>query len=111
MLYVSPKSAKPFSRYEALKFKFPREKNENIVFLNVSIKMENNRIGDVIIVDHFMMKKETIRHISINWDTEVMKFLTQSVRHIGNTIIRFLWLSWQLNCNKTSLIETDDTLL
>ena len=33
--------------------------------------MENNRIRTVI-VDHYIMKKETIRHIFVIWDTEVM---------------------------------------
>ena len=45
--------------------------------------MEINRICDVI-VDHFMMKKETICHMSVIWDTEVMKPFTQSARHIVN---------------------------
>ena len=103
MIYVLTKSAKPFSRYEAINFKFPREE-QNIVFLNVSIKMENNRIRDVI-VDYFIMKKEIICHISVIWDTEVMTLFKQSVRHIGNAITRLSWLSWQPNWNKTSLIE------
>ena len=37
--------------------------------------MENNRICDVI-VDHFIMKKETICHISVIWDAEVIKLFT-----------------------------------
>ena len=49
MIDVSLKSAKPFSKYEALKFKFPRKERENIVFLNASIKMKNDRICDVIV--------------------------------------------------------------
>ena len=53
-----------------------------------SIKMENNRIREVI-VDHFIMKKETICHISVIWDAEVMTLFAQSVRHIGNAITRF----------------------
>ena len=77
MIYVLTKSAKPFSRYEAINFKFPREK-QNIVFLNVSIKLENNRIRDVI-VDYFIMKKEIICQISVIWDTEVMTLFKQSV--------------------------------
>ena len=41
--------------------------------------MENNRICDVL-VDHFIMKKETICHISAIWETDVIKLFTQSVR-------------------------------
>ena len=54
--------------------------------------MENNRILEVII-DHFIMKKETICHISVIWDTEDMTLFTQSVRHIGNAITTFSLLS------------------
>ena len=43
--------------------------------------MENNRIS-AIIVAHFIMKKETIRHIFVISDTEVLKLFTQSERHI-----------------------------
>ena len=39
--------------------------------------MASNRIRDVI-VNHIMMKKQTIYHISVIWDTEVMKLFTQS---------------------------------
>ena len=39
--------------------------------------MENNRICNVI-VDHFMMRKETIWHISIIWDNEIMELFTVS---------------------------------
>ena len=56
------------------------EENENIVFLDVTIKIENNRIRDVM-VDRFMVKQETICHISVTRNTEVMKHVTQSVRH------------------------------
>ena len=40
--------------------------------------MESNRIRDFI-AHHLVMKKETICHISVIWDTEVMKLFTQSV--------------------------------
>ena len=80
MIYVSPKFAKPFSRYEALKFKFPRKK-QNYPFLQCQReKMESNGIFDVI-VDNFIMKKEAICHISNIMDSEVMKLCTKSVRH------------------------------
>ena len=42
--------------------------------------MENNRISAVIVAD-FIMKKETIRHMFMISDTEVMKLFTQSERH------------------------------
>ena len=45
--------------------------------------MENNRISAVI-VGHFIMKKETIRHIFVTLDTEVMKLLKRSERHARN---------------------------
>ena len=47
--------------------------------------MENNRIS-AIIVAHFIMKKETIRHIFGISDTEVMKLFTQSERHTVKTL-------------------------
>ena len=65
-----------------------REENDNMVLLSVSIKMENNRIG-VITVNHIKMKKETICHISVIWDIDIMKLFTKSVGHNGNTITRF----------------------
>ena len=83
-----------------------QEENDNITLLNVSIKRENNRIGDLI-VDHFIMKELTICHISVIWDTEVMKPFIQSVKNIENTITRFSWLSWQPNWNKTSLTKNE----
>ena len=45
-----------------------------------------DRICDVI-VDHFIMKKETICHISVIWDIEVMTLFIQSARHIGKLIV------------------------
>ena len=45
--------------------------------------MENNRISAVIVA-HFIMKKETIRHILVISDTEVMKLFTRSERNIRN---------------------------
>ena len=60
--------------------------------------MENNGISAVI-VDHFIMKKGTIRHIFVICDTEVLKIFTQSEKHTSNTITKF---SWQANWNKTS---------
>ena len=54
-------------------------------FSNVNIKkMENNRTSAVIVA-HFIMKKEAIRHIFVISDTEVMKLFTQSEGHIGNS--------------------------
>ena len=58
----------------------------NICITKIRKEMENNRIRDVQ-VDHYMMKKETICHISVIWDIEVMKLFTQSVRHIGNIVL------------------------
>ena len=46
--------------------------------------MENNRISAVIVA-HFIMKKETICHIFVISDTEVMKLFTQSERHTVKT--------------------------
>ena len=43
--------------------------------------MENNRISAVIVA-HFVMKKETIRHIFVICDTEAL--FTQSERHTRN---------------------------
>ena len=45
--------------------------------------MENNRISAVIVAD-FIMKKETICHIFVISDAEVMNLFTQSERHIRN---------------------------
>ena len=66
--------------------------------------MENSGIRDVT-VDHSIIKKGTICHISVIWDTEDKKVFIQSVRLIGNAITRFLWLSWQRNLDKRSLIK------
>ena len=60
MTYVSKKSAKLFSRYQSHKFQISEKKEQNIFFLDVSIKIEN-RICDVI-DDQFIMKKEAICH-------------------------------------------------
>ena len=49
------KSAKPFSRYEAINFKFPRKKYR---FLSMpAYRMVNNGIRDIT-VDHFIMTKK-----------------------------------------------------
>ena len=45
--------------------------------------MDNNRISAVIVA-HFIRKKETIRHIFVISDTEVMKLLKRSERHAIN---------------------------
>ena len=45
--------------------------------------MQNNRISAVI-VSHFIMKKETIRHIFVISDTEVIKLFTRSEGHFRN---------------------------
>ena len=50
--------------------------------------MKNNGISAVI-VDHFIMKKGTIRHIFLICDTEVLKIFTQSEKHTSNTITNF----------------------
>ena len=73
-------------------------------FFNVSIKMENNRFRDVT-VDHFIRKKETMCCISIVWDTEVMKLITHSVRHIGSAITRIFMvvMATKLGKNKFDL--------
>ena len=86
MTYVSTKSAKLFSRYQSYKFQISEEKNQNILFLSASINIEN-RICDVI-VDQFIMKKETICQISVTciWDIEVMTLFVQS-RHIEKLIV------------------------
>ena len=42
--------------------------------------MENNGISAVI-VDHFIMKKRTVRLIFEICDTEVLKIFTQSEKH------------------------------
>ena len=47
--------------------------------------MDNNRISAVIVA-HFITKKETIRHIFVISDTEVMKLFTQSERHTVQTL-------------------------
>ena len=98
---VSPKSAKPFLRYEALKFKFPR-KERKICFLHVSIKIEKNRNRDIIVDkdDEERNNLPCLRYLRIS----------QSVRHIENTFTRLSWLSWQPDWNKTSLIENDTFL-
>ena len=57
MTFVPPKSAKLFLSIEALKFKFLRG-NNNIIFVNVSLKMNNNRIW-YFIVDHFIIKQKS----------------------------------------------------
>ena len=45
-----------------------------------------NRICDII-VDQLIMKKDTICHISVIGDIEVMTLFIQSVRHIGKLIV------------------------
>ena len=64
-----------------------------ILFSSMAAEKGGQQKSKLIKVDHFIMKKETICHISVIWDTEVMKHFTQSVMHIRNTITRFSWLS------------------
>ena len=71
---------------EAINFKFPRKKQQNIFFPQCQHKKMENIICDVII-DHFIIKKETICHISVIWNIEVMTLFIQSVRHIGKLIV------------------------
>ena len=85
MMYISTKFAKLFSRYQSYKFEISEKKEQNIFFLDASIKIEN-RICDVI-DDQFIKKKETICQISVIWDTEVMTLFVHSERHIEKLIV------------------------